>query len=372
MRCPASSYSRRVVPVAGLGLAALFALVAGPMHCARAAEPIANAVNMEDLGATADGRWIFGSSMAVGEHRGALYRIGADTKRAEAVYPTGILTTAAGPSDVGDANCRREVPPRDFAPHGVSLHENADRALTLYVVNHGARESIEIFSIAASQQQPPAITWIGCVPLPEKSSGNAVAVGADGSIYVTAAGERFSTAVDADTSAHFPGSGVLAWNKRGGWRTLASGVTGLSNGLLVSADQRFLYVADWSKSAVIEVDLRKKAAARVVLLSFMPDNLRWGLHGDIWIGGQDVASPQSVYACFMSQRSSCGLGSGIARLDPGTMTVKCSRHLAATPEFSSATTALELRDEVWLGSFRGASIAISKSAPDGNAGCVNK
>jgi sugar lactone lactonase YvrE len=184
---------------------------------------------------------------------------------------------------------------------------------------------------------------------------NAVAIGTDGEIFVTAAGDRFPRAQGSDLPKEFPASGVLGWSSGSGWRTIPSGITGLSNGIVISADGRFLYAADWLKKTITQIDLERTGAYRAVTVDFLPDNLRWGSDGALWVAGQN-ASVQAVFECFTSRRTSCGLASGVAEIDPAAMTVTCQQEVPATAQFSSATTALQFGREVWFGSFRNPSI----------------
>jgi len=55
---------------------------------------------------------------------------------------------------------------------------------TLYVVNHGGRESIEIFTLDAKGAEP-TVTWIGCAVMPSHTWPNSVAPLPDGGMVVT-------------------------------------------------------------------------------------------------------------------------------------------------------------------------------------------
>ena len=52
---------------------------------------------------------------------------------------------------------------------------------TLYVVNHGGREAIEVFEITSE----PTVTWIGAIVQDTNVWGNAVAALPDGGVVVT-------------------------------------------------------------------------------------------------------------------------------------------------------------------------------------------
>ena len=54
----------------------------------------------------------------------------------------------------------------------------------LYAINHGGRESVEVFAVDLSQKKPK-FTWTGCVVAPEGFWPDAVASVPGGGIVVT-------------------------------------------------------------------------------------------------------------------------------------------------------------------------------------------
>ena len=286
-----------------------------------------NLPNMEDLHPTPDNRWVIGSAMRAAGRGGALYAIAVDGSTATTLYPS------EAPSPTATTQCPDGAPAAaDFAPHGISLETDRERH-TLFVVNHGGRETVEIFALTP---------------------------GRDGTVYVTAAGAPFpidSPPAGATAPAPIPGSGVLAWRPGDGWRILTTGLA-LSNGLVISRDNSVLYVAEWLGRQVAEIDAEDGTILRRVAVDFGVDNLRLDDKGGLWLAGQ-AASTDAVMACYLSERRDCGLDSALARVDTTALAVDCAQHLPATPGFSSATVALPLGDRVWLGTFRGDAVGIA-------------
>src|SRR5262249_49399912 len=114
------------------------------------------------------------------------------------VYPKGalyVLEPAAGswravaPAEIRVAPDQRRFPgcaPPDFAslvPHGLEIGP-FDGRQTLFVVNHGGRESIEAFELAATGAAL-SLTWRGCILAPEGTSPNALALLPDGGLAVS-------------------------------------------------------------------------------------------------------------------------------------------------------------------------------------------
>jgi hypothetical protein len=331
--------------------------LAGLAPLARAAGLVSNAINIEDMIATPDNRWVIASGMAVGQQQpGALYVVNSGSRAINRAYPN--TTTSTAP--VAGKACKE--PSSVLAPHGLALAQ-ANGKPRLYVVNHGGRESIEVFSVDLSDPQAgPKIAWFDCILLPPNTMANSVAAANDGSLFVTASGDalaqgRPSPAPSVKTA--IPPSGVLAWGRQEGWRVIPSDAVGLSNGILLSADNRFIYVADWLKQAVLELNVKDAKSNRTAQVAFMPDNLRWSKDGSIWVAGQHAAM-EAVMNCYLSEKTACDIDSAVARIEPRTMTTTCSQAFPATSDFSAGTVATPVGNEVWIGSFRAHAIAVKQ------------
>ncbi len=97
-------------------------------------------------------------------------------------------------------NCPASPDVKTFNAHGIYLRRaQAPGLYTLYVVSHGALESIQIFTVDVKGLEP-SLTWTGCVPMPEgnkayanlgsqatssRVTANAVAAFSDGTIIAT-------------------------------------------------------------------------------------------------------------------------------------------------------------------------------------------
>ena len=153
------------------------------------------------------------------------------------------ITVASKPDPLyGD--CPAPLDPVKFAPHGLALRVGKDGQHQLYVVNHGGRESIEIFALDARAPQIKA-RWIGCVVLPEGTSGNAVAPMGDGGFVAT---KFFDTREGSEYSqflARKKTSVVYRWSPGKGISIVPGGEMVGDNGMLVSPDVQCLNVTSW-------------------------------------------------------------------------------------------------------------------------------
>lgn len=104
--------------------------------------------------------------------------------------------------------CPGPPDPAKFSVHGLDLKtERSGR--TVYAVNHGGRESIEVFRLEASARGL-ALTWLGCALTPESYAANSVAALPDGGFAMTvplkSEAELFAAGAGQPTGA------VLRWS----------------------------------------------------------------------------------------------------------------------------------------------------------------
>ncbi len=260
--------------------------------------------NPEDLVALPDGDFFVVSEMRRDAAGGALalWREGGEPRR---LWP-GSETPGieAGPA-AGDPSCPPPVPGA-FAPHGVFAAPPG-----LYVVNHGGRESIEIFSLENTDGTIRA-RWRGCVELPADSSANDVAVGPRGVIAVSNMGTpggslRASIAgqLGLDTGD------VLLWRSGEGWSQVPGSETRSPNGVAFSPDGGWVY---WAESAGERVRGARLDGSEPVEfpVAGRPDNLAWDSSGALHVAAHE--SFLGLAGCLA--RRPCRGGWEIFRIEP--------------------------------------------------------
>ncbi len=172
-----------------------------------------------------------------------LLAINTDTR---AITPLAI--TAPSKPDAIYAACPAPLDMTKFSPHGIAIRGGKDGQHILYVVNHGGRESIEIFAVDARSAELKA-RWLGCVVLPEGASGNAVAPLEDGGFVAT----KFYDTRDGEQRPQFlarkKNSVIYRWSPKTGLVIVPGGEMVGDNGVLVSPDGQWLYVTSGSRSA---------------------------------------------------------------------------------------------------------------------------
>ena len=231
-----------------------------------------------------------------------------------------------------------------FTTHGLALRAGRNSVHTLYAVHHGGRESIEVFELDA-RAKPPALTWVGCAVAPDPIGLNSVValpnggfIGTDFLARNVAAGQRGKMLAGENNGA------LWEWHTGKGWQKIPGSEASGANGLEVSKDGKWLYVAAWGSQSFFRLSLGQTPVKRDnIPLGFRVDNIRWAADGSILATGQGGAAPMQT--------------SNVVKINPTTLKVQEIIRQPNTAEFGSGTVAVEVGKELWVGSFRGDRIA---------------
>jgi hypothetical protein len=291
--------------------------------------------NVEDFLPVNGGRWLVGGSYKPGSV--GLYLIDTEAKTAKPVS----LSIAAKPDPL--YKC---APPdlKALATHGLDVRPGQGGTTTVYAVNHGGRESVEVFRLNAARG---SAAWVGCAVLPPGANGNSVAALADGSFVVT----KFLDNGDKQAFQHILAgqiNGVVyRWTPGKGFSEVPGTQLSGDNGILVSRDGKWLYVNAYGTKEIYRVPLSGQGERSAVKVDFNPDNLRWAPDGTIFATGQyiDPKKPNGPYDW------------ATVRLDPRTLKVTLLVKEAGRPQFDAATTAVQVGKIFWFGTFRGDRVA---------------
>jgi len=319
--------------------AAAAAAPAVPTPCGaiRGINFICGMINVEDMVAVDGGKTIVASSFKEGSV--GFYLIDTTAKTAKPI----TLSIAAKP----DAMYGCPSPPdlTKLSTHGLDVRGGRNGVGTLYAINHGGRESVEVFNLDARAGKAE---WIGCVVAPEGTSANSVVSLPDRSIVFT---KLF------DTKA--PGAGigpvlqgnvtgtVYHWVPGKGISEVPGTQLSGDNGLLASPDGKTLFINAYGTWEVVRTQLDGKGAPVKVKLEFNPDNIRWTPDGQIFAVGQ-----------FLHPENLAGPNDwGVARIDPKTMHARTLLTAPGMKEFDNATVGVVVGNTLWLGTFKGDRIA---------------
>jgi hypothetical protein len=298
--------------------------------------------NAEDIVRLGDSQWLLASGMNGAlfgtDDPGTLHLINHETRAFDELFP-GDNPVLRQESE-RFADCPGPVDVSNMSFHGLALSETALNEYELYVTSHGAREAIEVFAIDATTT--PSVTWIGCVPMPSDSFTNSVVILDDGGFFAT----KFMDPVAGIESvfAGGPTGYVFEWHPGGQVEIVPGTELAGANGIEISEDQRWLYVAAFGQREIIRFDLSVRPVVRETLaLDVTPDNLRWSPPGTLLTAGG----------------RGNGNGWAVVEIDPSSWT---AREIAGVNEhvdgLEDASVAFQVADEIWVGSYSGDRLVI--------------
>ena len=336
----------RRVTCAGLFVA--FALLSGHRPYAAGCDAIGkiqficDIQGPEDFAIVPGSAWMLTSGNKPGQ--GAIRALHLRDKKIVTMFPSANVRSAPdakafpacpGPIDLADPEEKKA-----FSIHGMYLKPGSGSGHRLFVVHHGARESIEAFDVDG-KASPPALTWVGCIVAPPSASFNSMVALPDGGVAATntprpAAGQK----PPAD-----PAGAVWEWHAATGWRAVPGTEANRINGLEMSKDGKLFYVSSWGEQTMIRVERGSANPKRDVLqMPFRIDNLRMMADGSILAaghGGNALCScPEETWH--------------VGRIDPrGAMSVKELLREPYVAGFGASTVAVHVGKEIWIGTNRG-------------------
>ncbi len=297
---------------------------------------VCDLISPEDLAVVPGEEWVITSGNREG---GRIHLVSVRDKTATVLFPTPApnerLDAATYPTCPGPLDLERE---QEFRAHGLYLKPGEGAVHTLYVTHHGTRESVEVFEIDA-RAAPPALTWVGCVPALSTIRLNGVVALPEGGLVGTSGGT----------------GDVWEWHSGTGWTRVPGSGDTAPNGLEVSTDGRWLYIAGWREEKVTRVSRgQTPVQIDVVQLGFRPDNLRMSADGLVlFAAGHTDKDGQSI----VDPREPLRETSNVATIDPQTLEVERIFEHPSMEGFVASTTGIQIGDELWLGSQRGERIA---------------
>ena len=306
---------------------------------------ICGARSPEDLEATPDGKFLIVSQF-LNPARGGGDAAGLFLFDPARKTFTRMPVTAEPRKDWGDAACPGPIGDV-LAPHGISLAKRNGGAQQLFVVNHGGRQSMEMYELKQSAGTWGLI-WRGCVVAAQDY--NDVAALPDGGYIAT-----HPTALNAPGQAGAappgqPSGFVSRWTPGKGESELPGTRAGYPNGVLASADGRYMYFNAWTAKEVHKYDLKEGKEVGMIKLDFMPDNISW------------TPKRQMLAAGVKGNRGDCPPGSGtpciqafgIAEIDPAKFQAKTVFDSAGKGALiSGVSVALEAGNAIYVGAFSG-------------------
>ena len=292
---------------------------------------VCNLISVEDFLPVNGGRWLVGGSYT--EKSVGLYLIDTKAKTAKPM----MLSLAAVPDPLYAGCAAPDL--KNLQTHGLDV-KVINGHITAFVINHGGRESVEIFRL---HPQSNAAQWIGCALPPEGVNSNSITAMGHGAFALT----KFMDPRDKQGFQHILSGqvtgAVYLWTPGKGFAEVPGTELSGDNGLLSSPDGRWLYINAYGSHEIYRVPVSGQGKRSVAKVDFSPDNLRWAPDGSIFVTGQ-----------YITATTMNGLhGWATVRLDPKTMTTTPVAKEPGMKEFDNATSAVQVGDTLWFGTFRG-------------------
>lgn len=319
----------------------------------------------EDILALPDTDWLIASGFS----RGAgLKLIDRPARRFARWYDGGIEQVAWDRRSYGD--CPGPLDPKLFNARGLSLRSTGKGRWRLLAVNHGGRESIEVFDVLTGAG-PPRLRWRGCLVMPVGEVGNSVASFSDGTILVTVLTRPGTTIADFVAGRNTGRVWQFAPKTRRFTMLPGTELPG-NNGIETDPDDRHFYVVAFGWHAVLIFDRHdtRVPRAQIEAPDFMPDNIHWS-GSRLLLAGMRLDEP----ACGglrpivdgVADPMLCHRGWVVGELDRANARISTVAYGVPQAGFNGLSAAAIASGELWLGSFQSSRVAIARHWRDGEA-----
>ncbi len=316
--------------------------------------PVCGLQSPEDIAIVPGGDYLLLSELGnMGEFPGRIVLFNVEDESWHPVYPP---DKPAAPAELqGDPACT-EPPGNEMSPHGSHLVHLRDGSWRYLVVNHGGRESVELFSLVLPPAGEPQLQWRGCVPAADNTLINDVVGLANGDVIYTRMFHPDDFLGSERGLLGFDTGDVWRWSRDTGLRLLPGTAGAYTNGIEISPDERYIFINQYLDKEIHKYDLERETRVGKADVA-NADNSAWGPDGKLWLATHDMTIP--VYlACTKNLRVTCGMAFEIVALDPETMDSRVIfRHQG--PPMGAATVAVPHRDKVYMGSFLGDRLLIA-------------
>lgn len=248
-----------------------------------------------------------------------------------------------------------------FNAQGISLRTLAPDRHRLYVVNHGGRESIEVFEIDSTDDQP-RLRWLGCSTLPNGIAANSVATYSDGTILASVLTHPGTTITDF-VRGNVTGAVYELQPGADTFELLEGTQLPGNNGLETWPDDRGFYVVAFGWRSVVAFSRADTSQPLWQLQApgFMPDNIHWS-DGRLLLAGMQFDEP----ACGGLRKivngkaddMRCHRGYTVAQLDPVAREFRVLAYNGPDPIFNGVSAAVLVGSDLWLASYQADRVAL--------------
>jgi hypothetical protein len=252
-------------------------------------------------------------------------------------------------------DCLTAPEPGLFNARGISLRMTNKRRGVLHVINHGGRESVEVFEVAL-HGKAPELRWLGCLLMPAGHVGNDVATYSDGTVLATVLTRPGTTITDFEMGRKTGG----VFERAPGdafFKVIPGSELPGNNGLETARDDSGFYTVAFGLRSVVFFDRGAADGPRAIAKApgFMPDNVQWD--GKRLIAAGMVADEPRCGGVRqiiegVADRMLCHRGYVVAALDPLNLQWTVLARGDANAKHNGVSSAVLYRRDLWLGSYQ--------------------
>jgi len=295
-------------------------------------EVICGTQGPEDLELAPDGRRLIVSQFSMGGTSGGLALFDPETAEF-----TNMAIASDRREGWGEPACPGPMT-EPIAAHGISLGAHPDGTPALYVVNHGGRETVEMFGMREAGGMWELV-WHGCAVASADYNDVAILPGG-GYVATRPTALQEEGGGGGNLFGGQPSGNVAHWRPGEGETILPGTDAGYPNGVVADPDGRTIYIAAWTGRQVRKYDLEDRSEVETITLDFMPDNLSWTPDGGLLAAG-------------IAGFGGAG-GFTVAEVDPDSMTATTLYQPAAGAQpITGVSVALEVDGALYVGAFQG-------------------
>jgi len=311
--------------------------------------PVCGMKSPEDIAALEDGRHLLLAHFGGMSHAtGSLSLFDTTTERLTPLFPLPGQTLQASGDDWGESNC---APPSTaaFSPHGTHLHQLTDGRWRYLVVNHGERDTIDMFELLG-QGQDSRLSWRGCVNAADETYINDVVGMSNGDMIFTRMFKHLGLSQRLLSMLGKNTGDLWRWNQETGLRILPGTDANQPNGIEIAKDEQHVFANMYMTGELwkVDVDTGEVVATAPVANA---DNSAWGSDGRLWLMTHN-GSIINLLSCFKEQEQACGASFEIIAVDPDSMAYESVFEHRGGP-MGAATVAVAQAGRVYMGSFTG-------------------
>jgi sugar lactone lactonase YvrE len=316
------------------------------------AEVICGTLAPEDFEITPDGKFMvvtqFASGPAAGAGQGAASGLFLFDPAKKSF--TKITATSEPIKTWGDPACPGAIGAA-LSPHGSSLVKRSDGKMQLFIVNHGGRESIEMFELKQTGGTW-GLVWHGCVTT--QQAFNDVAAFTDGGFVATQPTAIPQAGGQGKGGANIFGGQVtgylVRWTPGKGEAELPGTRTAYPNGVVATPDGKTAYYAVYGAKEARRYDLQAQKESGIVKLDFMPDNLTWTKKGNLLAAGIKGLNGE----CPEGSGQNCRQAFSVAAIDAKAMTAKTAYDSNGKGVLiPGVSVAIQMGNDLYIGAFQG-------------------